>query len=59
MTEIGRFCDDANHHPRWENVYRTLWINLSTWDIGHRISQFDLMLASRIDREFLRYQESM
>ena len=49
MTEVGQFCDATNHHPRWENVYRTLWINLSTWDIGHRVSPLDLTLAAHID----------
>src|SRR4051812_44334566 len=34
MSEVGRFCDAANHHPRWENIYQTLLIRLSTWDIG-------------------------
>jgi pterin-4a-carbinolamine dehydratase len=55
MTEVGQFCDDANHHPRWENVYRTVWISLSTWDIGQRVSHLDLILAAHIDRAYERY----
>lgn len=56
MAEVGTFCDQANHHPRWENVYRTLWVHLTTWDIGHRISHLDLILAAHIDRTFAQYQ---
>jgi pterin-4a-carbinolamine dehydratase len=56
MSDIGRFCDQANHHPRWENIYRTLLIHLSTWDIGHRVSHLDLTLAAHMDKVFARYQ---
>jgi pterin-4a-carbinolamine dehydratase len=52
MSEVGHFCDGMNHHPRWENVYRTLRVHLSTWDIGHRVSHLDLILAAHIDRTF-------
>lgn len=44
--------EQVNHHPRWENVYRTLRVALSTWDIGHRISYADAMLAQAFDRTF-------
>ena len=23
MVEVGDFADDANHHPRWENIFKT------------------------------------
>jgi pterin-4a-carbinolamine dehydratase len=58
MTEVGRFCDDLNHHPRWENIYRTLWVYLSTWDIGHRISHLDLILAAHMDKAFVRHDRT-
>lgn len=38
------------HHPRWENQWRTVTVYLSTWDIGFRISQLDLDLARTLDR---------
>jgi pterin-4a-carbinolamine dehydratase len=57
MTEIADFCDDINHHPRWENVYRTLYVNLTTWDIGHRVSHLDLLLARKFDGEYARLTE--
>jgi pterin-4a-carbinolamine dehydratase len=36
---------EADHHPRWENIWRTASVWLSTWDIGHKPSQLDLDLA--------------
>ena len=50
MAKIAAFCIDINHHPRWENIYRTVRINLSTWDTGDRPSQTDLILALRSTR---------
>ncbi len=36
---------EVQHHPRWENIWRTVSIWLSTWDIGHKPSQLDVDLA--------------
>jgi pterin-4a-carbinolamine dehydratase len=58
MAQVGDFADKANHHPRWENVYRTLRVYLTTWDIGHRISQLDVQLAQYFDRAYREYRES-
>jgi pterin-4a-carbinolamine dehydratase len=55
MAEVGDFADKANHHPRWENIFRTLDVYLTTWDIGHRISQLDLQLAQYFDRAYEKY----
>jgi pterin-4a-carbinolamine dehydratase len=39
----------ADHHPRWENQWRTVVVHLSTWDIGYRISKLDIDLAHELD----------
>jgi pterin-4a-carbinolamine dehydratase len=57
MNDVGDFADKANHHPRWENIYNTLRVYLTTWDIGHRISPLDVQLAQYFDRVYKRYQE--
>lgn len=51
-----RFMGDAapriaemQHHPRWENLWRSVSIYLSTWDIGHKPSQLDITLASHLE----------
>jgi len=55
MAEIADFADKANHHPRWENIYNTLRVSLTTWDIGHRISHLDVQLAQFFDRTYRNY----
>ena len=40
---------DLQHHPRWENIWRTVSVWLSTWDIGHKPSELDLELALYLD----------
>lgn len=55
MTEVADFADKANHHPRWENIYETLDVYLTTWDIGHRISHLDVQLAQFFNRAYQSY----
>lgn len=57
MVECGEFIEKVNHHPRWENVYRTLRVNISTWDIGHKVSYSDVSLAKVLDDVYQRYNE--
>ncbi|KOG31061.1 4a-hydroxytetrahydrobiopterin dehydratase [Streptomyces resistomycificus] len=45
-------CDIAIHHPVWENIWRTVRIFLTTWDIGHRISDRDVQLAKYFERAY-------
>jgi pterin-4a-carbinolamine dehydratase len=44
--------NQVNHHPRWENVFKTVTVWLSTWDTGHVISKLDFDLAQYLDRLF-------
>lgn len=41
--------NEMQHHPRWENIWRTVSVWLSTWDIGHKPSQLDVDLALYLD----------
>lgn len=52
MTECVAYIDEANHHPRWENSYRSLKVWLSTWDIGHRPTRLDIELARFLEDRF-------
>lgn len=40
---------EMQHHPRWENIWRTVSVWLSTWDIGHKPSELDVQLALYFD----------
>jgi pterin-4a-carbinolamine dehydratase len=44
------------HHPRWENVFRTVTVWLSTWDTGHVISKLDFDLARHLDALFEQHK---
>ena len=46
---VAPACDVANHHPRWENNWRTLHIDLTTWDAGQQVSERDTQLARYFD----------
>jgi len=37
------------HHPRWENQWRTVTVYLSTWDVGNKVTPLDIELARSLD----------
>jgi len=49
MHQVAPACDVANHHPRWENNWKTLRIWLTTWDAKQQITQRDIQLARYFD----------
>jgi pterin-4a-carbinolamine dehydratase len=58
MYETAPVCDQALHHPRWENIWKTVSVYLTTWDIGHRISDRDIQLAKFLDHAFANFPGS-
>ncbi len=52
MSSSVPVINKLEHHPRWENQWRTVTVYLSTWDIGHRISRLDVELARKLDQEY-------
>ncbi|MES1264431.1 MAG: 4a-hydroxytetrahydrobiopterin dehydratase, partial [Variovorax sp.] len=55
MAQVAPGCDIAMHHPRWENVWRTVRVFLTTWDVGHKISDRDIQLARYFDRAYAEF----
>jgi pterin-4a-carbinolamine dehydratase len=49
MTKAVPRISQLEHHPRWENLWRTVRVWLSTWDIGHKPSMLDLELARYLE----------
>lgn len=45
MHVASKHVTEIDHHPRWENIWRTVTIWLSTWDIGHKPSRLDIELS--------------
>lgn len=49
MTRVAIEAEKMNHHPEWFNVYNRVTIDLITHDIGNEISNYDVLLAQKID----------
>jgi 4a-hydroxytetrahydrobiopterin dehydratase len=50
MSRVAILAEKHNHHPNWQNVYKTVEIKLNTHDAGNIITEKDHNLASAIDR---------
>ena len=59
MNQVAPGCDIAMHHPRWENIWKTIDVYLTTWDIGHQISDRDIQLAKYLDRAYSEFDASV
>ncbi len=55
MAEVSESVMKTQHHPRWENIWRTVNVWLSTWDIGHKPSRLDVDLAREMERVYRKY----
>lgn len=52
MHMVAPSCDIADHHPRWENIWTTLRVYLTTWNIKHNVSDRDIKLARHFDQSY-------
>lgn len=62
MNNAVDFIERPNpyaHHPRWENIWRTVTVWLSSWDIKHRVSRLDIKLAKELDRIYAYFSTSV
>ena len=50
MTRVAIHAEKLNHHPEWDNVYRTVKVLLTTHDAGG-LSALDVRLAQLMDKE--------
>jgi pterin-4a-carbinolamine dehydratase len=49
MTSAAPYISNANHHPRWENIFKSVTVWLTLWDIGFVPSHLDVELAEYLD----------
>lgn len=49
MWKATAEIERRDHHPRWQNVWRTVSVWLTTWDIEHKPSRLDLELAAYLN----------
>jgi pterin-4a-carbinolamine dehydratase len=59
MAYVSPAIDAGNHHPRWENVWTTVRVWLSTWDIEFQPSHYDVQLAHTLDEAFAAFKRSL
>ena len=48
MVKVGVWAEKLNHHPEWDNVYKTVNVLLTTHDKG-TITYLDVTLAQKMD----------
>lgn len=49
ITEMAFACERMNHHPKLLNVYNKVQIQLTTHDVGDKVTERDLNLAKAIE----------
>ena len=48
MVKVGVWAEKLNHHPEWDNVYKTVNVLLTTHD-KRTITNLDVTLAQKMD----------
>jgi pterin-4a-carbinolamine dehydratase len=59
MYEAREAIDAMQHHPRWENIFRDVVVRLSSWDLGHKITDRDYVVAKYLNRIYPKYEENI
>lgn len=59
MAHASPAIDAGNHHPRWENIWTTVRVWLSTWDIEFQPSHYDVRLAHTLDDAYSTFRKSL
>lgn len=49
MTRVAIWAEKWNHHPEWDNVYKTVNVTLTTHDVDG-LSELDIKLALKMDQ---------
>ncbi len=50
MMRVGFLAEKHNHHPNWDNSYKTVNIYLTTHEAGDVITEKDINLALAINK---------
>lgn len=59
MSDAAQRIDPYQHHPRWENLFKTVRVYLSTWDSGHIISDRDYKTAQMLEHFYKDFIEDL
>jgi 4a-hydroxytetrahydrobiopterin dehydratase len=55
MQKVALLAKELNHHPNWHNSYNTVNIELTTHDLGNKISDKDILLSKKIKQAYEKY----
>jgi pterin-4a-carbinolamine dehydratase len=58
VNTAARFVSMTNHHPDWQNLWVSVRVWLTTWDIGHRPTFKDVRLAEYLEGLYREYTVS-
>jgi 4a-hydroxytetrahydrobiopterin dehydratase len=50
MTRVAILAEKMNHHPTWTNTWNKVSFELSTHDVGNKVTDRDRKLSEAIDR---------
>jgi 4a-hydroxytetrahydrobiopterin dehydratase len=50
MTRVAFLAEKHDHHPDWSNSYNTVKIELTSHDVGNKVTERDHKLAKAIDK---------
>ena len=55
MQKVALLAKELNHHPNWYNSYNNVKIELTTHDLGNKISDKDILLSDKIKQAYEKY----
>jgi pterin-4a-carbinolamine dehydratase len=55
MNTASRFIARTDHHPEWTNIWRSLVVRLTSWDVGAKPTMLDVDLANYLDDLYKSY----
>lgn len=58
MQSVADEAEKLEHHPRWQNIYNTVEIWLSTHEAGNEVTELDRDLAEAIDTIYENHNDS-
>ena len=59
MNTASRFIEHIDHHPDWTNIWQTVIVYLTTFDIGFKPSMLDVDLATYLDDLYRTYTRTI
>lgn len=59
MAHASAAIDKGQHHPRWENIWTTVRVWLTTWDIEFQPSRYDIALARLLDEQCAMFKATL